>query len=440
MSNDESVKEPNFDHFESEPATKIPLSPNDDEEGSPGIDGSVHQPVFGTTTDQPGHDDLNSATPIGEQSQSEGNVGINLEVPSFLNDFPNTTEEVGPKRSQRPSKLPAKLNEFVLEDKVNAMNDEMYALYENKTWFMIDLPISTKLIGCKWVFRIKYKSNGEVKRYKARLLAKGFSQKEGIDYEETFSPMVKMSIFRCLINLVVQKDWKVYQMDVNNAFLYGDLNEEVYMLPPLGFFKYGETKLCSDVNEIEVFKRPVMTPFLENIVLSHKESDTDKFLLNTTNYQKLVRKLIYLTHTRPDISYSVHCLSQHMHAPLKSHFDIAMRVLKYLKLAPKVGVDFSKRKSDCLITAFFDSDWGKFLVNRISVSGYMASTTCKVMWVVKVLQDFSIDNLIPVNLYCDNKSAIQIAANPVMHEKLSILTLMYTWLEKSLCNFPLRSV
>ncbi|GJR63745.1 ribonuclease H-like domain-containing protein [Tanacetum coccineum] len=217
-----------FDNYESEPTTKTPLRPNDDEEGTHGRDGRVHQPEFRATTDHARHDEEYSATLIGDQTQSEGNVGSSYEVPVFQNELPNTTEEVGPRRSQRSSKLPAKLNEFVLDNKVrcglnryanhsmlspenynfmsnmnksiesssyeealkdvnriNAMNDEMHALYENKTWFMTDLPVGRKPTGCKWDFRIKYKSNGEVERYKARLVAKGFSQKEDIDYEET---------------------------------------------------------------------------------------------------------------------------------------------------------------------------------------------------------------------------------------------------------------
>ncbi|GKC41397.1 ribonuclease H-like domain-containing protein, partial [Tanacetum coccineum] len=80
--------------------------------------------------------------------------------------------------------------------------------------------------------------------------------------------------------------------------------------------------------------RPVVTPLPENIVLSHKETAYDKFLQNITAYQKLVEKLIYLCMTRPDISYAVNCLSQHMHSPLQSHFDLGLRLLRYLKLAP----------------------------------------------------------------------------------------------------------
>ncbi|GKF37599.1 hypothetical protein Tco_0114357 [Tanacetum coccineum] len=104
MSNEQSSKEHtevstlNFlDLFESKPATKTPPSPNDDEEGSPSRDGKVDQPVLGSTIDQPGHDEDNSATHVDEHNTSESNVGLNEEVPSFQNILPNITEEVGPK-------------------------------------------------------------------------------------------------------------------------------------------------------------------------------------------------------------------------------------------------------------------------------------------------------------------------------------------------------
>ncbi|XP_071686851.1 uncharacterized protein [Rutidosis leptorrhynchoides] len=86
------------------------------------------------------------------------------------------------------------------------------------------------------VFRIKYKANEEIERYKARLVAKGYSKKEHIDYEETFSPIVKHVTVRCFITLAVQNNWPLYQLDINNAFLYGDLKEEIYMTIPEGYY------------------------------------------------------------------------------------------------------------------------------------------------------------------------------------------------------------
>ncbi|GJX25725.1 putative RNA-directed DNA polymerase [Tanacetum coccineum] len=534
---------------------------------------------------------------------SEGNVPCVQNVPTYNSS--NRTDDDNPvcvnsRRSSRVSKLPEKLNDYVLDKKVKyglnkyanhtklsannscfisnlnktveptcydeavkdinwvqAMNNEMEALYLNNTWILTELPINRKAIGSKWVYKIKYKSDGEVERYKARVVAKGFGQKEGVDYEEIFSPVVKMSTVRCFINMAVQKSWNIFQMDVNNAFLYGDLTEDVYMIPPPGFFYKNEKRVCKlvkslyglkqaprqwnkklvetlteagflqskndhslfvknkngiflallvyvddiiitrnnndeiskfksflnqkfkikDLGElkfflgIEVLKirnglclnqrkyciellheygllacKPVATPMPENGILAHKETEKDKLLKNITSYQKLVGKLIYLCNTRPDIAYSVHCLSQHMHSPLQSHFEAALRVLRYLKSAPGAGIIYTKSATSS-ISAYADSDWAKCKMTRRSVSGYcvfvcgglvswkskkqatlsrssaeaeyrsMASVVCEVMWIVKVLKDLNFSSNIPAVLFCDNSSAIQIAANPVMHEK-----------------------
>lgn len=104
---------------------------------------------------------------------------------------------------------------------------------------MVDLPSSKTPMGCKWVFKVKYKADGEVERYKGRLVAKGNNQQEGLDYQETFSPMVKMVNVRLVLAMAASNRWCLYQMDIFNAFLQGHLVEEVYMVPPPGFGSQG---------------------------------------------------------------------------------------------------------------------------------------------------------------------------------------------------------
>ncbi|MCO5590817.1 hypothetical protein L7F22_044792 [Adiantum nelumboides] len=114
------------------------------------------------------------------------------------------------------------------------MNEKMDALYGNETWELAPSLKGKKLIGCRWVYKIKHNSDGSVSRYQAKLVAKGYAQMYGIDYEEIFSPVVKMATVRVVIAIVAAKGWILHQTDVKNAFLHGDLQEEVYIEQPQG--------------------------------------------------------------------------------------------------------------------------------------------------------------------------------------------------------------
>ncbi|GKA86170.1 ribonuclease H-like domain-containing protein [Tanacetum coccineum] len=521
-----------FDNFESDSSSKTPNeSTSDDEEGTSvsregslhqpesdvdnesGSDVRMHQPGHDVVIFQPGHGEQQTVTPIGEKTQSEGNVPINNEVLNntvkyglrrFVNhsvlSFENFMFVSNLNKSYKPSSFEEASKDI---NWINAMNNEMQALYENGTWELVDLPIGRKAIRSKWVYRIKYMSSGEIERYKARLVAKGFNQREGIDYEETFSPVVKIStdvymlpppgffdkndrrVFKLKKSLYglkqAPRQWnhKLYETMIEAGFkqskndhslyikndgdvslyllLYVDdlvitgnsktkiksfksfLNKK-FKINDLGELKYflgievlktknglclNQRKYCLELlHEFGLLAcRPVVTPLPENIVLSHKETDDDKFLRNITSYQKLVGKLIYLCMTRHDISYDVHCLIQHMHAPLQSHFDLGLRLVKYLKLAPDSGINFTKSNTKFNVIAYFDSDSANkkkaTLFKSSAEAEYraMTSATCEVIWVLKILKDLGQNDLTPMALYCDNKSTIQIAANPVMHEK-----------------------
>ena len=118
----------------------------------------------------------------------------------------------------------------------------MKSLYANKVWTLVELPKDRKAVGSKWVYKTKKSANGVVERHKARLVAQGFSQKYGQDYDEIFSPVVRFESLRewLYIALAVQNGLKLHQMDVTTAFLNGEFKEEVYMKRPEGHVVKGE--------------------------------------------------------------------------------------------------------------------------------------------------------------------------------------------------------
>lgn len=435
-----------------------------------------------------------------------------------------------------------------------AMLSEMDALERQHTWDLTDLPPAKHAVGCRWVFTVKYHPDGSIERYKARLVAKGYTQLYGVDYQETFSPVAKLTSVRVVLSIAANRGWNLYQLDVKNAFLHGELEEEVYMLPPPGFSPQGENrKVCKlkkaiyglkqsprawfqrfsaavseigfrrstfdhslflkrenncttilivyvdDIvltgdNEDEIQKtkaflgrafdikdlgnlryflgievarskkgifisqrkyaldvlkdtgmlgtRPADSPIEYNHGLHEKESD---FLDDPGRFQRLVGRLIYLTVTRPDISYAVSIISQFMHKPCKHHLEAAYKILRYLKKAPGKGILYGSH-GNTEICGYCDADWAGSKSDRRSTSGYftfvggnlvswkskkqntvarssaeaeyraMAVTTCELLWLNSLMTEMGFHTK-SMRLFCDSQAAIHIAANPVFHER-----------------------
>lgn len=236
-----------------------------------------------TTESQPSTDDDSSERDIQSDSDRHNTV-------SSIEDFSTSTEtscnqdddrdfvlpttiltstrqptSTRPERNRRP---PATLDDFVtysafstgseLSDPmsyddallrqdnqlwVDAMERELKAQMDNRTWELVELPAPKQSLACKWVFRTKRDANGKIKGHKARLVVKGFAQRRGVDYEETFSPVVRYSSIRYLISLAAEHNLDIDQMDAVSAFLQGDLEEEIYMSQPPGFSD-GTSKVC----------------------------------------------------------------------------------------------------------------------------------------------------------------------------------------------------
>ncbi|CAM8965989.1 unnamed protein product [Rhodiola kirilowii] len=136
---------------------------------------------------------------------------------------------------------PTSYSEAVKDQKWrDAMNNEIEAIEKNKTWELVNLPANARSIGVKWVFKTKLNEDGKIDKCKARLVVKGYSQKKGVDYTEVFAPVARWDTIRIMLAIAAQSGWKVFQLDVKSAFLYGELKEVVYVDQPEGYVKVGE--------------------------------------------------------------------------------------------------------------------------------------------------------------------------------------------------------
>lgn len=148
-----------------------------------------------------------------------------------------------------PSTLQEAMSSSDASQWMAAMQEEMEALHKNKTWELVPLPQGRKAIGNKWVFKIKRNSDDQVERFRARLVVKGYAQKEGIDFNEIFSPVVRLTTVRVVLAMCATFDLHLEQLDVKTTFLHGDLEEEIYMLQPEGFEEKGKRNLVCRLNK-----------------------------------------------------------------------------------------------------------------------------------------------------------------------------------------------
>ncbi|KAD3069345.1 hypothetical protein E3N88_37225 [Mikania micrantha] len=121
-----------------------------------------------------------------------------------------------------------------------AMRSEIASIEKNKTWKLTDLPAGQRPIGLKWVYKIKRDAKDQITKHKERLVAKGYIQKQGVDYEEVFAPVARLETVRLVLALSAQNGWPVHHLDVKTAFLHGELNEEVFVKQPEGFERKGQ--------------------------------------------------------------------------------------------------------------------------------------------------------------------------------------------------------
>eukprot|EP00253_Pinus_taeda_P020592 PITA_20592 len=199
------------------------------------------------------------------------------------------------------------------------MVDEMASLHKNEAWDLVEFSVERKPNGSKWVFKKNTNAKGKVDKYKAWLVAKGYSQVPGIDFGDIFSPVAKVNSIRLLLSINLDFDFEVEQMDVKIAFLNRDLEAEIYMKQPEGFAVKGKNELCPKAQE--------------------EEED-----MSRAPYASVVGSVLYeMVSTRPNITHVVGILSRFMSKPRKEHWTIVMSVFRYFPGTSDYGLCYEGR-------------------------------------------------------------------------------------------------
>nr|GEZ81510.1 hypothetical protein [Tanacetum cinerariifolium] len=326
-------------------------------------------------------------------------------------------------------------------------------------------------IGTKWVYRNKKDERGIMIKKKARLVAQGHTQEKGIDYDEVFAPVERIEAIRLFL---AYADFVVYQMDVKSAFLYGRIEEEVYVYQPPGFedpnfldrVEKGNIDKTlfikthkDDILLVQVYVDDII--FASNLMESNKPlfKDEEAEDIDVHLYRSMIGSLMYLTSSRPDITFAVCACARFQVTPKISHLHTVKRIFRYLKGQPKLGLWYPK-DSPFDMEAYSDSDYagasldrksttrgcqflGKrliswqckkqtIIVNFTTEAEYVATANCcgQVLWIQNQMLDYGF-NLMNTNIYINNESTICIVKNPIFHSKTKHIEIRHHFIRDS---------
>ncbi|KAK3027225.1 hypothetical protein RJ639_041643 [Escallonia herrerae] len=300
----------------------------------------------------------------------------------------------------------------------DAMAKEISALEANNTWTLMPLLSGKRAINSKWVYKVKFHPDGTVERYKARLVAKGYTQIEGLDFHETFAPVAKLVTVRCLLAIASIKKWELHQLDVNNAFLHGDLEEEVYMKIPQGFSKQGENRVCrlqKSLYGLRQASRNWYHKFTQSLlVVGFIQSQSNHSLFTFARKGSFLAVLIYVDYVIVTGTDSAKI------SWLKHYLDTKFHIKDLGKLKYFLGIEVA-RSSDGIVLS-----QRKYVLDILTECGLTGCKPSSSPMAEQHQLDLNSGELcddpgqyrrLIVSLFCDNQAALHIVANPVFHER-----------------------
>ncbi|GJX02604.1 retrovirus-related pol polyprotein from transposon TNT 1-94 [Tanacetum coccineum] len=313
------------------------------------------------------------------------------------------------------------------------MQEELNQFKRNKVWTLVPKPHGKTIIETKWIWKNKMDENGIVIKNKARLVAQGYNQQEGIDYKETFSPVARLEAIRIFLAYAAYMGFMVFQMDVKSAFLNGKISKEELLK------KY-------DLADCASVKCHMLLP-------NNLGPDESGVSVNKTLFRGMIGSLMYLTASRRDIQFSTCLCARYQANHKESHIVAVKRIFRYLKGTPNLGLWYPKGSSFDL-KAYSNSDYAGCNLDRKSTSGgcqilgeklvrwsakkqifvaissaeaeYVATAGCctQVLWIKSQLADYDVlyDKVL---IFCDNTSVIAISNNLVLHSRTKHIDIRY---------------
>ncbi|GKC00551.1 retrovirus-related pol polyprotein from transposon TNT 1-94 [Tanacetum coccineum] len=298
-----------------------------------------------------------------------------------------------------------------------AMKEEYDALMKNGTWSLVPRASNTNVVDGKWVYSLKQDKNCAITRYKARFVAQGFRQQPSIDFHETFSPVVKSTTIRAVLSLAVTNDWPLRELDIQNAFLYGNLKEQI-----LELLQSADLSNCNHVS----------SPMVTSSSLSLDDSTA---FSNPVKYRQVVGFLQYVTLSWPDIAFAVNKvipiillkLSQMLTGLEIQMIDGLWEDLLYILVQTSNLISWTARKQRT--------------VSRSTEAEYkaLANTVAKLAWLQALLNELEIRSSSTPILWCDNLGATYLSANPIFHARTKHVEIDYHFVREKVAQGDLRT-
>ncbi|TYK14493.1 putative mitochondrial protein [Cucumis melo var. makuwa] len=285
---------------------------------------------------------------------------------------------------------------------LNAMQEELLQFRRNNVWTLISKPEGVNVIGTKWIFKNKTDETGCVTKNKAKLVVQGYSQVEGVDFDETVAPIARLKAIRLLLGISCIQKFKLYQMDVKSAFLNGYLNEEVYVAQPKGFVDSKHPKHVYKLNKALYGLKQAPRACKRMMAFSYLK----KSMPVVWSEQAQDKRTPAVTHVK---------LTKDTEDPRITHLEVVKRILKYVHGTSDFGMMYSYDTTSTLV-GYCDADCAGSADYRKTEYIATGSGCTQLIWMKNMLHEYSFDKD-TMTLYCDNMSAIEISKNLVQHSR-----------------------